>query len=214
MFVKSERPDEIFSAVILAGGYGTRLGGDKAGTMVAGRPLLHWTAEAVTLASDDIVVVRRADQTLPPAGPGLQWREVVDLREGAGPLAGLEAALSQTKHELAVAVACDMPLVQAGLLRALAAACTGHDVVMPFLGGREQPLLAAYRRSCLPVIVAKLDEGEGRIRAILPHLRSRRWLPAEMVCFDPHLLSFTNVNYPRDVERVAELLSAHRTARE
>ena len=65
---------EHFSVVILAGGFGRRLGRDKATCLAAGRPLLHWTALAATAVTDDIVVVRRADQEFVPA-MGAPWRE-------------------------------------------------------------------------------------------------------------------------------------------
>ena len=159
---------------LLAGGFGKRLGQEKAGALAAGRPLLHWTAEALAPLSDDLIVVRRADQRLPPRPPGIAWREVSDQRAETGPLAGIEAALQAARHEVVVAVACDMPLIEPALVRAVAAACADVDVAMPVLDGREQPLLAAYRRSCLPVVEAQLESGEGRPRTILPLLRSRR----------------------------------------
>ena len=194
---------EAFSVALLAGGFGKRLGQEKAGALAAGRPLLHWTAEALAPLSDDLIVVRRADQRLPPRPPGIAWREVSDQRAETGPLAGIEAALQAARHEVVVAVACDMPLIEPALVRAVAAACADVDVAMPVLDGREQPLLAAYRRSCLPVVEAQLESGEGRPRTILPLLRSRRLERTALAPFDAGLVSFTNVNYPEDLERVA-----------
>jgi molybdopterin-guanine dinucleotide biosynthesis protein A len=168
--------------------------------------MLQWTAEAVAELSDDVVVVRRADQELPPPPSAVMWREVIDRRIGAGPLAGIEAALHEIRHDLMVTVACDMPLVRPSLVRAIAAECAGFDVTMPVLKGVAQPLLAAYRPNCLPVVERLLSEGEGRIRALLPEVPSRRLGELELEVHDAGLLSFTNVNYPEDVERVAAIL--------
>jgi len=197
---------EAFSVVILAGGYGKRLGQDKASAPVGGRPMLQWTAEAVASLSDDVIVVRRVGQALPPAPAGVTWREVTDRRSAAGPLAGIEAALHEIRHDLMVTVACDMPLVRPSLVRAIAAECAGVDVTMPVLDGVAQPLLAAYRRGCLPAIERLLSAGEGRIRAMLPEVPSRRLGKVDLERHDAGLLSFTNVNYPEDVARVAALL--------
>ncbi len=209
MIAESGRPNltEAFSVVILAGGFGRRLGQDKASALIAGRPLLQWTAEAVASLSDEVLVVRRVDQELPSPPHGVTWRELADHRVEAGPLAGIEAALHAIEHDLMVTVACDMPLVQPALVRAIAAECAGFDVAMPVLQGVAQPLLAAYRKSCLPVVARLLSAGEGRIRAILPEVHSRRIGELELKAHDTGLLSFTNVNYPEDMERVAATLS-------
>ena len=140
---------ESFSVIILAGGFGRRLGRDKATTEAGGRPLLHWSALAAAQVTDDIVVARRPDQQFPPLD-GVNWRETVDHRHDRGPLAGLEASLPQIEHDLAVAVACDMPFLKPGLLRAVAAACEEAAIAMPRIDGVAQPLLAAYRRRSCP----------------------------------------------------------------
>ncbi len=202
---------ESFSVAILAGGFGTRLGEDKASAVIAGRPLLHWMADAVSGLSDDLLVLHRADQRLVEAPPGVVWRPVVDRRAEAGPLAGIEAGLHASRHELMVAVATDMPLIHQELLRAIAAACKGYAAAMPVLRGIAQPLCAAYRRSALPVIEAQLDEGDGRIRYIMPRLHGRTLAESDVTAYDPTLESFTNVNRPDDLARVGEIL-ATRTA--
>ena len=195
---------EPFSVIILAGGFGRRLGRDKATTEAGGRPLLHWSALAAAQVSDDIVVARRPDQQFPPLD-GVAWREAVDHRHDRGPLAGLEAALPLITHDLAVAVACDMPFLRPDLLRAVAEACSsGEDVqiAMPYLDGVAQPLLAAYRPSVVPLAAQLLDDGDGRIRALLPLVDHRLLESDELRVHDPELESFTNVNRPEDLERV------------
>ena len=195
---------EPFSVIILAGGFGRRLGRDKATTEAGGRPLLHWSALAAAQVSDDIVVARRPDQQFPPLD-GVTWREAVDHRHDRGPLAGLEAALPLITHDLAVAVACDMPFLRPDLLRAVAEACSGVDdvqIAMPYLDGVAQPLLAAYRPAIAPLAAQLLDDGDGRIRALLPLVEHRLLESDELRVHDPELESFTNVNRPEDLERV------------
>lgn len=193
---------EPFSAVILAGGFGRRLGRDKASCPLDGRPLLHWTVAAAAGDADEIIVVRRPDQALPPA-PGIAWREAADQRHDRGPLAGLEAALAIARNDLAVLLACDMPLLRGAVLRAVAGAAGGVDIAMPLVGGKEQPLLAAYRKSVLPLAERLLDGGEGRLRALLPLAPHRLIGEDALRRADPDLASFTNVNRPADLERAA-----------
>ena len=193
--------EESFSVIILAGGFGRRLGRDKATTDAGGRPLLHWSALAASDTTDDIVVAQRPDQQFPPL-PGVAWREAVDHRHDRGPLAGLEAALPLIAHDLAVAVACDMPFLRPQLLRAVAAACAGVEIAMPRIDGVAQPLLAAYRPSIVPQAKSLLDDGDGRIRALLPLVEHRILEADELRRHDPQLQSFTNVNHPEDLEHV------------
>ena len=202
---------EHFSVVILAGGFGRRLGRDKATCLAAGRPLLHWTALAATAVTDDIVVVRRADQEFVPA-MGAPWREVTDHRPERGPLAGLEAAIDETRHDLLVAVACDMPMVRGAVLAAVAAAARNVEIAMPLVDDHAQPLLAAYRRSVAPHIRALLDSGEGRLRALLPLVQHTLIGEDVLRMHDPELESLTNVNRAEDLERVDQLLRRRNAA--
>ena len=196
---------ESFSVIILAGGFGRRLGRDKATCVAGGRPLLHWSALAAAQVSDDIVVARRPDQQFPPLS-GVEWRETVDHRHDRGPLAGLEAALPLIEHELAVAVACDMPLLRPELLRAVTHACAGVEIAMPRLDGVAQPLLAGYRLSVVPHATRLLNGGEGRIRALLPLVEHRLLEVDELRIHDPELESFTNVNRPEDLDALDHAL--------
>ena len=197
--------DNDWSVIILAGGFGRRLGRDKATTEAGGRPLLHWCALAADAVSDDIIVARRPDQQFPPL-EGVSWREVVDHRHDRGPLAGLEAALPLIERELAVSVACDMPFLQPSLLRAVAEACAETEIAMPHIDGVAQPLLAAYRPSVVPHATRLLDEGDGRIRALLPLVAHRLLEADELRVHDPELRSFTNVNHAADLARVDRIL--------
>ena len=199
------------SVIVLAGGFGRRLGRDKATTEAGGRPLLHWSALAAAQVSDDVVVARRPDQQLPPLD-GVHWREAVDHRHDRGPLAGLEAALPLIEHEVAVAVACDMPFLDPALMRAIAEACEGVEIAMPYLGGVAQPLLAAYRPTIVPHAARLLEEGDGRIRALLPLVEHRLLVEDELRVLDPRLESFTNVNHLEDLNAVEAVLNVRSSA--
>ena len=196
-----------FSAAVLAGGYGKRLGQDKANAEVAGKPLLEWTTEALRPLSMDLLVVKRYNQYLPMMTSQTSWRTIIDKRPNAGPLAGIEAALEEITNDVMIIVGCDMPLIQPDLLRAIAAKCHDNDMVIPLLNGMSQPLLAAYRTSCLPVVKQLLDSGEGRIRKIIPYLKCHHLTENDLNHYDPELISFTNVNYPADLRHVDQQLN-------
>ena len=103
---------------VLAGGAGTRLGGAKAGALLAGRPLLSYPLAALRAAVGEVAVVAKAGTELPAVGYGvLIWREPDEPRH---PLAGVVEALRRAHGRPVVVLACDLPFVTAELVRELA----------------------------------------------------------------------------------------------
>src|SRR5579859_7301515 len=167
-------------AAILAGGRGRRMGGvNKALLEVEGRRILDRQLEVLLPLFDEVllVVADAAGWSEPRA------RLLVDRRPGQGPLAGLETALAEGD---VFAVACDMPFLDAGLVRQIAA---GPGNVVPRVGGAPQPLHARYAASVLPMVTRQLDAGRLRMMDLLAAL-DVTWLDL------PAQRALTNLNYP------------------
>jgi molybdenum cofactor guanylyltransferase len=177
--------------LILAGGGSRRMGRPKALLPVKGTTLIEWLAARLAPAFSDLLISARAEADIPP---GLRHRVVLDLRDDAGPLAGIEAGLTACPTSALVAVACDMPWVSPGLCRRLVVASAGHDAAVPRLEGGPEPTCAAYAMSALTVISAALDGGRHRAREVLSGL-DVAWLDGEDAG------EFDNINRPADYER-------------
>ncbi|MGX1767127.1 NTP transferase domain-containing protein [Dietzia sp. NPDC055343] len=141
-------------AIILTGGRGSRLGGvDKARLPVAGRPMVETVLGAARAVAGPAITV----------GPGGDAREDPPH---SGPVAGIAAGLACLPDgvDVVVVVACDLPELDAGTLRALvdavrtsgAAAALGVDAA-----GHEQYLLAAWDRRALAARLARLEATVG-----------------------------------------------------
>jgi molybdopterin-guanine dinucleotide biosynthesis protein A len=162
-------PDGRYSAIVLTGGRSIRFGGgDKTAARVGGTALLDRVLASVRDA--DAVVVAGPPRAVPGA---VTW--VREEPAGAGPLAGVAAALPHVGSAVAVVLAGDLPFT-AGLAAALLGALGEHsdaDAVVPVDGaGRRQPLAAAYRTDALRTAVAALHPVAGRsMRACLERLR-------------------------------------------
>lgn len=176
--------------MLLAGGDSRRMGRPKALLPVADATLIEWVAARLAPSFAHLLVAARVAEQVPPA---LRPRLVRDLHVGAGPLAGVEAALAASPHDLVVAVACDMPAVTSDLTRRLAEAAS-RDAAVPRIDGRPEPACAAYRQSAAGPIAAALREGRYRAADVLADL-DVNWLDRE----DPAL--FANLNTPEDYER-------------
>src|SRR4051812_23055534 len=130
--------------VVLAGGRGRRLGGDKAIVELEGRALVHYPIEALHSVCDDVVVVAKRDTILPSlSGSADLWIEPDEPRH---PLVGVAHALGLSGGRPVLVVAVDLPLVDAEVLRAIASTDPGpgETVVAPRASGRLQPLCALY----------------------------------------------------------------------
>ena len=98
--------------VVLAGGRGRRIGGDKAIVELEGRPLVLYPLEALHEVCDDVAVVAKRDSLLPAlAGVADLWVEPDEPRH---PLAGVAHALHLAAGRSVLAVAVDLPFVTHG----------------------------------------------------------------------------------------------------
>lgn len=211
------------SCIIIAGGASRRMGSDKRRLRLWGErgPTLleHMVAQAARF-SDDVIVALND----PEAWSGLPARLVRDEVEWGGPLAGLAAGLAASRYEYALALACDMPLVQEALIDALLAYPRPYDALAPLRsddGARAprnrlaaEPLLAVYRRTCLPAIRDCLQRGARALVEPLEMVDTRYLAPEVWRQYDPQGLSFINVNRPEDVVRVQMILASRHEDRQ
>ena len=116
-----------------------------------------------------------------------------DLRTNAGPLAGIETALSHTTADWNLIVACDMPRLTAAKLRRIIAEALVHDEVGCVLpetaDGLVEPLCAAYHKRILPDISRALTAGTRKITDALVRVQVHYIRMTK----DP---AFQNVNTP------------------
>ncbi len=187
-------------AVILAGGASARMGRDKAGLEVDGRTMLERTAAELGEAFGAVAV--SVDR--PGRFPGLKLPEIVDLRAGAGPLAGLEAAFVGTGAESVFLAAVDLPFLDSALARRLAALRGEADACAIRRGGRWEGAFAAYGRSCLPHVGACLDSGGRSFQALFERLHVRAVEEEELPEWDLERV-LLNMNRPEDYRRARAL---------
>ena len=103
--------------VVLAGGRGQRIGGDKAIVSLAGRPLLSYPVRAMLGALDQVVVVAKPSTVLPALGDVAVWEEP---EHPSHPLMGIAEALRRAAGGWVLVCAGDMPFVPVSLLASLA----------------------------------------------------------------------------------------------
>lgn len=185
------------TGIILAGGRGSRLGGlDKASLEIGGVSTLERARQALRdLVVETVIVVN--DERLADTPDAVVIR---DPEPHAGVLSALHAALGIATSPLCILVACDMPLLNRGLLAWLVECAHDYDAVVPEVNGRPQPMHAVYRRErCHPAIGDALRRGDRRMISFLDGLRVLRPAEPDLERLDPGLRSFFNVNTPEDL---------------
>lgn len=160
-----------YTALILAGGQGSRMDGrDKGLVEWQGRPLFrHALARlaAQTVAPAAVLLSANRNQAV-YAEAGLPV--LADLRAGFnGPLAGIEAGLYATRHDWLLCLPCDMPRLPATLAAQLLAGATaaGAAAAHAVTAQSPQPVCCLLRRELAGDLGDWLDAGQGRVRGWL-----------------------------------------------
>ena len=129
------------TAVLFAGGESRRMGVDKATLLIAGEPL--WARQLRILRELKPEKILISARTRPAWCPP-EIEVALDEPPSRGPLSGLNAVLKkiQTTHLLAMAV--DLPRMDAGHLQALWQRACPDCGVLPVHGNDLEPLCAIY----------------------------------------------------------------------
>jgi molybdenum cofactor guanylyltransferase len=183
------------AAAILAGGLATRMGGrPKSFIEVEGRRIIDRQLDVLRPRFDEILICANDPSLYEPLGLPV----VPDPVRGAGPLAGILAALEAARAPRVVAVACDMPFITGAALRLLLEA-PDADVVVPRTGGRLDPLFARYARACAAPIRRRVEAGERRATSFFEDVEVLILDEEQLRAVDPQLRFLTNCNSPSDL---------------
>ncbi len=151
-------------AVILAGGASRRMGTCKALLKIGGETLLARLARQLATFEERLLSAND-----PALGEGLPLRRVADQYPGAGPLAGLQAALSAAEKEALFCLPCDLPCYSPQLAQLLLERfpAGARAMICRDSTGRVHPLCGIYTKGVLPALNALLESGERRVMALV-----------------------------------------------
>ena len=184
------------TAVILAGGQSKRKGTDKMKLDVAGEPLLLRNLRRFQAVFPRVLVSTASADRYPELGD----IRVYDEYPGAGPMAGLHAALTAAGEDIFL-VGGDMPFADPEKAMTLISLCGDCEACVLTDGdGRWEPLFGYYRYSALEKAEALLEKGQNRMAGLLSALRLREVRLAELGESSDSLLR--NLNKPEDYEKL------------
>jgi molybdopterin-guanine dinucleotide biosynthesis protein A len=181
------------TGVVLAGGLGRRMGGvDKGLQVLRGQPMAaHVLARLAPQVNAVLINANQNPDAYAALGAPYAARVVPDLLGGfAGPLAGLQAALSAARTPLVLTVPCDSPFLPLDLVKRLLVALNANlaQVAVAKTGDQPHPVFALVRTDVRDNLAAFLERGGRKIDA---------WYAALAVVevpFDDEAEAFENIN--------------------
>jgi molybdopterin-guanine dinucleotide biosynthesis protein A len=190
-------PSGQLTGAVLAGGHSRRMGRDKATLPHDGQPM--WERQVGVLRSagcDVIAVVRQPGQS--PLGLTddlLLWHDPVT---GAGPLAGLQAALHSSRTLLLAVLAIDMPRIDAWWYQWLGSYCGSNIGAMACRpDGTHEPLAAIYPRTAVIETAPRLTGADRSLQSLALALMDRH-LMRSVPLPEADLWRVANWNSPAD----------------
>ena len=189
---------DLVTALILAGGKATRLGGTaKHEIVVEGRSIFERQTALLAPRVQEILV------STAQAMPG--YRCVHDVLPDVGPLAGIAAGLRAMKTPWLLVVAGDMPHLSAPVLDLMLDAANDLDEAVAFrLHGLPEPLVCMLSRRAAPAVERRLQARRNKVAGLFTEERLHvRWIDEAAVrAVDPTLQAFFNVNAPEDLRGI------------
>jgi len=192
------------TALVLAGGQGSRMGGqDKGLVLLRGRPLVQWVIEALVPQVQAMVIsANRNRQRYEDFGYPVVADQTPDYQ---GPLAGIAAAGQIIDTPYILVVPADTPFLPSNLVSLLASAITAHDVDLAVVETENgmQPTHMLFKSALLQDLQRYLESGERKLQ---------RWIQRQnyiAVVFNAARDEFLNIN---DEQLLAQLENGTATA--
>ncbi|MGV3262779.1 molybdenum cofactor guanylyltransferase [Cytobacillus pseudoceanisediminis] len=191
------------TGIILAGGHSSRMGENKALLKIGGKTVIERIADQLSSILPNVIIVANKQEDYQFLGLPLvsdRWKE-------KGPLAGIQAGLSESRTQKNLIVACDMPFISGELASLLLEELDQHQASVLEIGGQLHPLFAAYRKDAKDAAELALRENKLRIRQFLQEIDSRIIKDEELknmgfLYRDAH---FFNMNRPDEYRQALKL---------
>lgn len=180
--------------MILCGGESLRMNYPKALLPLGPELMLQRVIRIVSEVVSPVIVVASPGQTLPEIPDSV--RIVYDAKPGAGPLPAIAQGLRELELDCQAAFvsACDTPLIQREMIRAILSRLPEHDLAIVREGKRYHPMAAVYRTSLRELIEEMLAENVQRPIDLVERANSAFLEAEELKNVDPELLGLRNIN--------------------
>lgn len=144
---------------------------------------------------DEIIIIANKEDDY----KNLNLKIYGDIFIGNGPLAGIHSALKNSRNNKVLCIACDMPLVSSKTLSLIGSIEDEHEVLVPRIDDKLQPMCAIYSKSLIPRIEKALVNGENKLQRFIIST-NYKVLENELPKID-----FSNINTKKEYELLEEV---------
>jgi molybdopterin-guanine dinucleotide biosynthesis protein A len=196
------------SGVILSGGLNTRFNGqNKAFIRVGQRRILDRLYDIFSDLFAEVILVTNHPLQF------IDWdlTIVTDIFSVRSSLTGIHAGLFYMQNPFAFFSACDTPFLKRELVRTLVEQIENtSDIIMPETAAGFEPLCAIYSKRCLKQAEQHLKENKFKIQWAFRGHRIKYIPESVLLQKDPDLISFFNINTPKDLVHAEELIAMNK----
>ncbi len=189
------------TGVILAGGENKRMPVLKGFIEVEGKRIIERNLETMKQLFHEVFIVTNQPELYSYLGVSL----LGDIYNIRGPMTGIFTALLNSSTPWIFVSACDMPFLNAELIRAMASflkyKANRYSIVVPAYHKHAEPLFAFYSKSILTSLEHLILTGNKSINDFLLNCeKSVKYITkAEVKHIENDARSFINLNTPEDV---------------
>ena len=203
--LRNAAPD--VTAVILAGGKSSRMGGvNKALLKIDGIAIIEREIAILDGIFKEIIIISNSPDSYRFLGKPI----FPDIILGKGSLGGLYTGLKRSSNQRCFLAPCDMPFLRSDIIRLMLSNMDEHDVIIPRINGHLEPMHAIYSKKCIPIIERLLQSDDLKIIHLLDEVDTYEIAESSLKQFDQAFDFTMNVNTPRDLE-MASIKSAQIT---
>jgi molybdopterin-guanine dinucleotide biosynthesis protein A len=135
---------------------------------------------------------------------GVDAPVVDDVLPVKGSMVGIVSALMHAETSNVFVLACDMPFVSEGSMRAVIEAWEGEDIVVPKIKAGFEPLHALYSRTCVSYMLNHIQHGKLKISSLFACL-TVKVVEDHPAFFTDGCSAFLNVNTELELRKTMKI---------
>lgn len=169
------------------------MGIDKAWTLYKGKALIEHAIDSVKPYCQELLISANGK-----AYSRMAYPVIADVVKGIGPIGGIASTLPQSKNNLVLITACDIPLLSHEIISLLLENIRHKDMAYLRLdAGQIQPLPIILHKKLLSFLQAQIDTGNYKLQDLINTIRKQEGIHCSECFIDKEPL---NMNRPEDLE--------------
>ena len=180
------------TGIILAGGKSKRMGTDKTLLKLNGVSLLERTIQNLQPVCTSLLISSNN-----PKHKSFGHKIVPDELQDGGPIIGIYSCLKKSETDWNFVLSADAPFLEKEFIQHLISQTGKFDAIVPIHKKGNEPLIALYNKSSLPVIEKRIHSGNFKMYDLVEHLNTK-FINAE-TWLEKYPKLFHNINRPEDL---------------